>query len=222
MLIDDKPDYQGETHGVILLHDIHGEYTASLNAQPVFAPIADDKADTKDSVRCEVIWDQYNLEYTIQQMGLAKDDDEAETHVLAAFHTLFGDKLDDLIEHSNPYDIWRISGSLPGLTRAFEALHADLMPTPSSYELEGKVHEYWQPSGDDSVFDYWPNTMDMLWMFAQDLDKLIGEEAKFKQRVWDLLDRMVEVGEWADYLPGGESEFEWSATERWGYQPKEA
>jgi hypothetical protein len=27
-----------------------------------------------------------------------------------------------------------------------------------------------QPSGDDDFFDYWPNTMDMAWQYASDLD----------------------------------------------------
>lgn len=219
MLIENQPDYEGEPHATVLLHDIHGEYTASLNAQPIFAPTTEGKSDLKDTVRCEVIWDQYELEHTIERMELVKGEGAAEDHVLAAFHALFGDKLDPLIEHSNPYTIWQISGSWKGLERAFEALHADLMPTPSSYTLEGKTHEYWQPSGDDSVFDYWPNTVDMLWMFAQDLDDAMVIHTH-KQRVWDLLDAMVEVGAWDDYLPGGESEFEWQATERWGYYGK--
>ena len=108
----------------------------------------------------------------------------------------------------------KISGGFEGLDRAFAALKKAVWPQLND---GGSITSpFWQPSGDDDVFDYWPSAMDMLWEFAQDLDTIAPDT--HKRQVWEVIDEMIQVGAWADYLPGGESEFEWSAPERWGYK----
>jgi hypothetical protein len=46
--------------------------------------------------------------------------------------------------------------------------------TPDGHEMAFIQLLGWldvQPSGDDDFFDYWPNTMDMVWQYASDLDE---------------------------------------------------
>jgi hypothetical protein len=40
-----------------------------------------------------------------------------------------------------------------------------------------------QPSGDDDFFDYWPNTMDMAWQYAADLDAWETKRMDFSEDV---------------------------------------
>lgn len=133
--------------GSILLHDHHGEYTGEL------ANLA--RYEDGKHLRCLVIWDGYNLSSVRTALGLSDDDSIID----AAFHTIYGDKLDAFLadNYSSPYQatIWEISGE--GIRRAFDYLLNALDTVPS---------------GDDDTFDYWPNTMDMLWEFARDLDAM--------------------------------------------------
>ena len=91
------------------------------------------------------------------------------------------------------------------------------MPELSSYQYNGDTIEYYQPSGDDTVYDYWPNTMDMLWDFAQNLDTISADDSHWKM-VFEIMDEMRKLGHWDDLLPGGDQAFEWNASGRWGYE----
>lgn len=75
---------------------------------------------------------------------------------------------------NNYSHIWMIEGDIRGHQAAFA-------------ELLGWLDV--QPSGDDDFFDYWPNTMDMLWHYASDLDQWANEvsgttEADLESRVY--------------------------------------
>jgi hypothetical protein len=228
MLIDNKPDAGDEDFvaGTLLLHDIHGEYTGCLSDLPVYGPKVHERSWRDDYVRIQIIWDQYELESTVELLELVDpqpmtDADgnprvtDSDARVTAAFKSLFGDSLVGLLDGSEtPYTIWKLSGTIKGLDRAFTALLDAL--TPRLNDGGDITTPFWQPSGDDDVFDYWPNTMDMLWDFACNLDTLTSGEV-YRKRVWEMLDLMVAIGHWNDYLPGGESAFEWSADTRWSY-----
>lgn len=172
----------------ILLFDPHGEYTGCLAMLPNYAEDYKERGvDFSETwVRCQVIWDGYQMTETISHlrvMGVEgiQGDDEAERRVTDAFHLMFDDKLDKLIDFATPDSatIWKLSGGIEGLTRAFNALFTALNI---------------QPSGDDDVFDYWPNTMDMLYAFATDLDELedqlgrdsIGGLGGYRERVAEM------------------------------------
>jgi hypothetical protein len=146
-------------HHEILLFDPHGEYTGCLNNLPNYDREAHAKGIpfTDTWLRCQMLWDGYSIVQTAQNLGLAND--VAEDRVNEAFHLIFDDKLDDLIQWATPADamIMKLSGASWGLRRAFDALFNALDSAPS---------------GDDDFFDYWPNTMDMLYTFATDLDAI--------------------------------------------------
>jgi hypothetical protein len=82
--------------------------------------------------------------------------------------------------------IWAIDGTPGGHEEAF-------------CELLGWLDV--QPSGDDDFFDYWPNTMEMLWEYAKDLDRWetkrrdLSKELKIRtrrQRVQALVSKVWE------------------------------
>lgn len=149
--------------GSILLQDHHGEYTGSL---------AGVTYDDGKWCRALVIWDGFNLSSVRADLGLPSDDDAID----AAFRTMFDTRLDAFLTENGaePYNatIWEISGE--GMHRAFDQLFNALDTIPS---------------GDDDTFDYWPNTMDMLWEFACDLDTM-HSTADHRTRVRDMAIRV--------------------------------
>lgn len=132
---------------IILLHDHHREYTGDLDTLTGYT-------DGK-WCRVEVIWDGFALESHRAYLGLPSDDAAID----AAFRQIFGDKLDaflvDACAEPSMATIWSIMGE--GKRRAFDHILNALDTVPT---------------GDDDTFDYWPNTFDMLWEFACDLDEL--------------------------------------------------
>lgn len=145
---------------LILLIDHHGEYTGSLAAVTGY--------EEGKWVRCMIVWDGFSLGSLRNALGLPDEDDA----VTAAFRAIYADKLDPLLDDAcatpDMATIWEISGE--GKRRAFDHLLHALDTVPS---------------GDDDVFDYWPNTMDMLWSFAHDLDTL-QSTTEHRQLVTDL------------------------------------
>lgn len=132
---------------IILLHDHHREYTGDLDTLTGYT-------DGK-WCRVEVIWDGFALESHRAYLGLPADDAAIDQ----AFRQIFSDKLDqfltDACAEPSMATIWSIMGE--GKRRAFDHILAALDTVPT---------------GDDDTFDYWPNTMDLLWEFACDLDEL--------------------------------------------------
>lgn len=136
---------------IILLHDHHLEYTGTLDHIPPY--------DGEGSwCRVTMVWNGYELESTRSYLGLPEGDD-ADAIIDAAFRQIFGTTLDAFLEANSATPstahIWSIMGE--GKRRAFDWILNALDTVPS---------------GDDDTFDYWPNTFDMLWEFACDLDEL--------------------------------------------------
>jgi len=158
MLIQDN-EQTGHRNIEVLLHDMHGEYTGNFADIPMFK-----NGQSDNVVRVQLVWDHYALEGVAANLGqltnitafpAAYGEQQAEK----AYRALFTDSLDEWLYGEMPNALWLVSGTPKGLERAFDHLAAAL-------DVEDGV------SGDDDAFDYWPNTMDMLWDFALDLDAL--------------------------------------------------
>jgi len=141
----------------LLLHDMHQEYTGDFgnhnsnfeSTKPANSTIWGD---------CELFWDSYGVSHTLAELrGVTED--QGNTLALSVIRTMLPA---EFIDREGGPDavtgVWRLTGSIAFLEMKFlqlkEALDVDYV------------------SGDDDAFDYWPNTMDMLWDFALDLDAL--------------------------------------------------
>lgn len=144
-MILENTDINGPT---VLLMDWHGEYTGGLDQVKGY--------EDGKYCRSHIVWDGYALGHVRTRLGIEGDEDDA---VNAAFRSLFADKLDPVLDlasgDASSVYIWEIGGH--GIERAFTHLLNALDTVPS---------------GDDDTFDYWPNTMEMLWEFACDLDSI--------------------------------------------------
>jgi hypothetical protein len=157
MLSDQHETYDGETEVTILLNDVHQEYTACWDA-----PL---NAAGQPFVTARVVFDASSLADIAGQRGARTEttsfpDAYGEQQVWSAALAIFGDPLDDFRDdwgEPPQWTIWMLRGSIAGVGRAWSILGDALTTTVS---------------GDDDAFDYWPNTMDMLWELAVDLDAL--------------------------------------------------
>jgi hypothetical protein len=164
----------------ILLHDIHAEYTGDFGNLP---QLVDGAMDTH--VRVSVIWDHYAMENLASDLGeltgvTSFPDAYGEQQAEKAFSLIdpTGDLATRLDIYDTPTHLWLIEGRPKGLERAFDHL-------ASALDVEDGVH------GDDDAFDYWPNTMDMLWVFAEDLDT-IKKHDLHKQYVRSIAQRVLD------------------------------
>jgi hypothetical protein len=161
----------------LILPDYHMEYTS--------AAWTNDPSRTHwkhdDWYRAEIVWDEMNVLDTLAACRDLRSDasiyDNAEVAEAKRliFNVLFSPVLDEH-EVAENY-VWMLTGSRRGLARAWVHLYE---------ALDAK------PSGDDDFFDYWPNSMDVLWRFSEDLDgwKHAGNHHRtatqeLARRVWD-------------------------------------
>jgi len=177
-------------HYSLMLFDYHGEYTGDLKG--VYAPADNAYSDAN------IVFDPRKIEDLLETRlglsGLNYDNParkEGET-VVGALMTEIARKVlgEDLYtaleaEHGEMGTVggyhWLIAGTREGLIRVFDQLFAALANKDESRKDWGG---YGRPTGDDDVFDYWPNTMDMLWAFANDLDGIDQVEGKGEVQGW--------------------------------------
>jgi hypothetical protein len=141
----------------MLLKDLHHEYTGSL--PDFWQDTAEGDLTRRGYVRCNIIWNDYAMIDTLMDLHQMSYDD-AEERMAESKALIFSRGATDRKEGRDWSDatyIWKIEGDLPGLLHAFNEL-ANALDTI--------------PSGDDDVFDYWPNTMTMLEDWAEDLDEV--------------------------------------------------
>jgi hypothetical protein len=107
-----------------------------------------------------------------------------ETYETLSGHELEESLLRQLLPGFDPDDelsqystIWVVDGSPGGHDKVFDDLLSWLDV---------------QPSGDDDFFDYWPNTMDMAWVYAKDLDAWETKRMEFSDEV-DIVSRQLKV-----------------------------
>src|SRR3982751_3359581 len=100
MITDVNKEYKNYD---ILLFDPHGEYTGCLSTLPNYAPDYKDQGlDFTDTwIRCLIIWDGYQMADLVRDLG-NEWADQGDRRVTEAFHFLFGNKLDDLIDFATP------------------------------------------------------------------------------------------------------------------------
>ena len=183
----------------ILLGDYHREYTGELDKLEMY----DDSGRFGDKggtfVRCSVIWDTYELAQVFDDIH-GVENGEAEIERMT--NLIFPPEL-----HEIPH-IWLITGHLRGLDRVFDTL-ANALTVETV-------------SGDDDAFDYWPNTMDMLFDLATDLDRL-NDTLAYTDRVTEIAEGVFErtvadaQGSQYDTVEQRRDLFasEWSNLERW-------
>ncbi len=149
MLIEQHTLYDGSTEATILLQDFHQEYTACWNENYSPGPY----------FSAQVIWDDDDLLDLINALRPGQPDPEEQ--LLLAKSLVFGTKLGEMTDYfgADQWTLWRIRGSIDGLGHAWSILGDALTTTVS---------------GDSDCFDYWPNTMDMLFDMAKDMDALMG------------------------------------------------
>lgn len=146
----------------ILLHDIHGEYTGDLEKLPQLIQGDMDAIDAW--CRASVIWDHYAVERLCSDLGSLSGvtsfpDAYGEQQAQKAWNMIDPTgSISKMLDTDMPTHLWLIEGRPNGLERAFDCL------------AEAMTVDY--VGGDDDAFDYWPNTMDMLWAFAVDLDTI--------------------------------------------------
>ena len=167
----------------LLLHDVHREYTGDFGDN--------NWIDSDLNGDCEFFWDTYGVSHTLAELRqVSEDDGEALAHKLMpeiippAFIEREGGP-------EYVYGVWRLTGSRAFLEMKFEKLLQAL-----------KVDSTW---GDDDSFDYWPNTMDMLWDFALDLDGLEGQWGGHKAAVTEVARHVFEgtiAAQWGPKVDG--------------------
>lgn len=143
----------------IYLNDPHQEYTGNLTTKSQSQEVY---------LAAEVVWDGMNLAQAYcDARGTRQSDDwyHAEAEVERARKVLFP----SWPENWDTGVIWQIEGNFNGLSECFDSL---------AKALDADI------SGDDDIFDYWPNTMTMLEEFAADLDTLEGSGKDFAAEVY--------------------------------------
>jgi hypothetical protein len=148
----------GKVH-TILLNDMHGEYTGDFETRVDGFPYG----------VTELAWQTSKIQDTLQELrGFSADLAESQAlSLMREFLPLH------FIRDNDAYIewVWRLTGSKEYLEIKFRELHDTL-----------RVDSV---SGDDDAFDYWPNTMDMLWDFACDLDDITGSTVH-RESVWEV------------------------------------
>lgn len=144
----------------LLLWDSHGEYTGTLlraQGYPSETDEPDKDRRIAQHVNIDVLFDFDACRDVIE--SLDGDLDAAAERAGRAFDDLFPGVAAALdIDLDPPYGtVWRVTGSIDGLVRAFRAA------------LEGVSDT---PSGDDDTFDYWPGWCRLVEQMAHDLDQL--------------------------------------------------
>lgn len=148
----DDTNRKGVKSATILLHDTHLEYGSTLIGR-------EGRWDDGSNYNGDLIWDHYDLEEVAH--GVITDD--GQDPATLAFNLIFGRHREGLGLHGDdlPLHVLKLEGTIQGLRGAFDRL-ADALDTV--------------PTGDDDSFDYWPNTMETLARFANDLATL-GDKA---------------------------------------------
>jgi hypothetical protein len=208
MILDDGDRAMSPSapHPTILLHDYHLEYGSVLGRVSMYDETTGitDRQKTSSFVRCEVVWDQYNIIDLIAKLNNLPEGEAEDVAETIRRHIFPGSQFDDW-----DYHIWQLHGTLLGLGRAFEALYAAL-DVPEGV------------GGDDDAFDYWPNTVDMLLEFARDLDALTSMRMRVP-RVMELVDRVLDRSCHRTHFSGRPMTAEESdeqrqlLTDEWGY-----
>jgi len=151
---------EGKIH-TIILHDMHREYTGDFDRRIPDLPYG----------QTEIFWSSSGVIDTLTEIWgyNAEHAEQVAARLLKDFAPPeFLEREGDYIEA-----LWRITGSLEYLEIKFRELH-DALRVDSV-------------SGDDDAFDYWPNTMNMLWDFALDLDAISHSIAGTHQHmVWEV------------------------------------
>jgi hypothetical protein len=143
-------EYGGGEQGLIhtlLLHDMHGEYTGEFDKKP--------EGDNGYG-ETDLYWQTSKMQDALHEIfGYKADVAERQAAALMPefLPKAFLEREGDYIEW-----VWRVTGCYEYLVAKFNQLYISLNV------------DY--VSGDDDAFDYWPNTMDMLWDFACDLDDI--------------------------------------------------
>lgn len=175
MKVNEKPQdpqYGGGEDGIIhtlLLNDSHAEYTGEFDKRPEGFP---------GYGECEIFFRFSGVQDALQDI-FGYDADTAERQTRRMMREMLPA---EFIEREGGDDaylewVWRLTGS-----REY---------------LETKFLELWNTlkvdyvSGDDDAFDYWPNTMDMLWDFAVDMDAITNSE-QHRVAVWTLARHVFE------------------------------
>ena len=124
----------------------------------------------------KLVWNNFEIEELSQKLGGLK---KGKSLMERTFPEL---------PKNHPWDgsnLWLLEGSQEDLMERFNNL---------AEGLEGV------PSGDDDVFDYWPNTMDMLEIFAKDLKDLDWDpEGAAQKRVIEVYEKVKSDGKWKEY-----------------------
>jgi hypothetical protein len=168
----------------IVLHDLHREYTGGWEGHEGYHSRGRHR-------ECEIAWSTSGVQDTLQDLrDYPADRVESETERL--MHEFlppeFIEREGDMIEA-----VWKLNGPIEFLSFKFMQLVERL--------------EVDSVSGDDDAFDYWPNTMDMLWDFASDLDEIAPERDGFyRQRVWKVAKKVFEGTIAAPWGPEGTNE----------------
>lgn len=152
---------------ILLYFEIHGEYVGVLED-------AASSVSGKDWVHVSVLFDFTQMTDTAEMWDAKRDngdvsDSEYPDLVHETFDNLFPDLRKELdIDVTDFGRVWMLQGTLVGLERAFLAL--------------AKAVDC-RPSGDDDVFDYWPNAMRMFHAMAIDLDEAHRREVLLEGHV---------------------------------------
>lgn len=165
---DQPTEYGGGENGkvhTLLLHDMHGEYTGGF----------DERLKGFGYGEVDLYWQTSKMQDALQEIFDYKAD-IAERQTTSLMREMlpaaFLEREGDYIEW-----VWRVTGCKEYLVAKFDQLCKALTVD--------------QVSGDDDAFDYWPNTMDMLWDFATDLDD-IGVVGSCRARVWEIAKKVFQ------------------------------
>lgn len=151
---------QGLIH-TLLLHDMHGEYTGDFDKRP---------EGNFGYGETDLWWRTAAMQDALHEIfGYSANDAERQAAALMPefLPRAFLEREGDYIEW-----VWRVTGCYEYLVAKF-----DQLCTALSVDYV---------SGDDDAFDYWPNTMDMLWDFACDLDAIGPVIGTWRARVWEV------------------------------------
>ena len=169
---EQKAEWGGGADGMLhtlLLNDSHAEYTGDFDKRP----------EGHDGYgECEIFFRFSGMQDALQDI-FGYDADTAERQTRSLMREFLPPAF---IEREGGDDaylewVWRLTGSREFLEKKFLQLWNAL-----------KVDSV---SGDDDAFDYWPNTMDMLWDFACDLDEITSSE-QHRVAVWTLARKVFE------------------------------
>jgi hypothetical protein len=154
VLIENNPEHNQIS---LLLFDGHGEYTGGLQFHQAHN---DDGVLIPHAYNVTTIWDAFEMQEVQEALGKARDMGEftGEGELAETFDRLFPGLLTTYAGGYSDaeWGTWlKINGTREELGKVFAEL-LDALREP--------------PSGDDSVYDYWPSGADLAWVMALDLD----------------------------------------------------